>query len=114
MVFVNFMGNPCDGEDESKAENQRADANCIIVCVEEENYKEEPGDIRNLHLPQGQQNFVRSLRNKSDAKVIFVYFGGRPRIFGDMVDNSDAILLAFLPVQMQEKQLWNCYPRIKV
>jgi len=37
------------------------------------------------------------LRDKTNAKIIVVYFGGRPRLLGDIVETADAILLAFLP-----------------
>jgi len=58
---------------------------------------EKPGDIRDLSLAEGQRNFVKRLRESSDAKIIVVSFGGRPRLLGDIVAKSDAILIAFLP-----------------
>ena len=58
---------------------------------------EKPGDIRDLSLPRGQTEFVQSLKASSNAKIIAVYFGGRPRLLGDIVQNADSILIAFLP-----------------
>jgi beta-glucosidase len=40
---------------------------------------------------------VKQLKNESNAKIIVVYFGGRPRLLGDIVDSADSILIAFLP-----------------
>ena len=58
---------------------------------------EKPGDIRDLSLPRGQTEFVQSLKASSNAKIIAVYFGGRPRLLGDIVQNANSILIAFLP-----------------
>lgn len=58
---------------------------------------EKPGDIRDLSLATGQIEFVQSLKNSSNAKIVVVYFGGRPRLLGDIVQNADSILIAFLP-----------------
>lgn len=40
---------------------------------------------------------MKQLKNESNAKIIVVYFGGRPRLLGEVVDNADSILMAFLP-----------------
>jgi beta-glucosidase len=55
-----------------------------VVCVGEENYTEKPGDIRSLELPQGQLELVKAL-SETNAKIILVYFGGRPRLLRQMV-----------------------------
>lgn len=45
----------------------------IIVGIGEENNAEKPGDIRNLHLPQGQIDFVSMLRQRApNASIIVV------------------------------------------
>ncbi len=110
-----------------RAVDQAKGSDVVIVCVGEEAYAEKPGDIRSMYLPQGQQDLVRALK-KAGHKVVLVYFGGRPRLLGDMVvrlcsyciykcndariyetlshtcvllhlrqDNSDAVLIGFLP-----------------
>ena len=61
------------------------DCDVVIVCVGEESYAEKPGDIRSLRLPQGQYELVEGLRENTEAKIILVYFGGRPRLLQDMV-----------------------------
>ena len=69
----------------------------VVVCVGEENYTEKPGDIRSLRLPQGQYELVEALKENTSAKIVLVYFGGRPRLLQDMVDHVDAVLVGFLP-----------------
>jgi beta-glucosidase len=61
-----------------------ATADYVVVCVGEENYAEKPGDIRSLELPQGQLELVKAL-SETNAKIILVYFGGRPRLLRQMV-----------------------------
>lgn len=57
----------------------------IIVCIGEENYTEKPGDIRSLRLPDGQYELVLGLREAApNAKIVLVYFGGRPRLLADI------------------------------
>ena len=71
------------------------DVDYVIVCVGEENYAEKPGDINDLALPEGQRLLVQQLAGK--AKIILVYFGGRPRLLAEIEPLADAILVAFLP-----------------
>lgn len=73
------------------------DADLVVVCVGEEAYTEKPGDIRSLRLPNGQYELVRSLASETDAKIVLVYFGGRPRLLGSMVEHVHAVLIGFLP-----------------
>ena len=76
--------------------NMASQAKYVIVCVGEESYAEKPGDIRSLELPQGQLELVKALSD-TDAKIILVYFGGRPRLLRQMVNLVDAVLVGFLP-----------------
>lgn len=92
---VDILGNSCDEDESSIAARNEADY--IIICVGEENYTEKPGDIRDLQLRQGQIDFVGRMKDSTDAKIIVIYFGGRPRLLKDIVQDADAILLAFLP-----------------
>lgn len=64
---VDILGRECG--DEQPPEN----VDVIIVGIGEENYAEKPGDIRDLHLPRGQIEFVSGLRKRlPDAKIIVV------------------------------------------
>lgn len=69
------------------------DMDVVVVCVGEENYAEKPGDIRSLRLPQGQYELVAGLRQNTDAKIVLVYFGGRPRLLKDMVVRKNPMIL---------------------
>ncbi|GKY96709.1 hypothetical protein MPSEU_000630400 [Mayamaea pseudoterrestris] len=82
----------------ARAIDEAQGVDVIVVCVGEEASTEKPGDIRSLRLPQGQYELVQQLRESvSMAKIVLVYFGGRPRLIGDMVELSDAVMVAFLP-----------------
>ena len=71
----------------------------VIVVVGEVSYAEKPGDVRSLQLSQDQIDLVEELRVTLDEKIkiVVVYVGGRPRLLGSVVKNSDAILASFLP-----------------
>jgi len=101
---VDILGNSCD-EDNSSA-SLRNEADYIIVCVGEENYTEKPGDIRDLQLRQGQIDFVARIKDSTDAKIIVIYFGGRPRLLKSIPNHADAIFLAFLPGPSSGKGLF--------
>eukprot|EP00980_Cylindrotheca_fusiformis_P014730 scaffold4009_cov124-Cylindrotheca_fusiformis.AAC.10 len=80
----------------------------IIVCIGEENYAEKPGDIRSLKLPTGQYDLVAGLRQAApDAKIVAIYFGGRPRLLGEVSKYADAVLLGFLAGPLAGDALWN-------
>lgn len=69
-----------------RAMNQATSSDVIVVCVGEENYTEKPGDIRRLQLPSGQYELVAGLREVApNAKIILLYFGGRPRLLQEIV-----------------------------
>lgn len=58
---------------------------------------EKPGDIRSADLAAGQYELVGYLKQSTKAKIVLVYFGGRPRLLRQVVDSADAILIGFLP-----------------
>lgn len=68
------------------------DMDVVVVCVGEENYAEKPGDIRSLRLPQGQYELVAGLRQNTNAKIVLVHFGGRPRLLKDMVVSTKTMV----------------------
>ena len=66
--------------------NVAKDKDVIVICLGEENYAEKPGDIRSLELPVGQYGLVAGIREAvPQAKIVLVYFGGRPRLLGDVL-----------------------------
>ena len=73
----------------------------VIICIGEENYAEKPGDLvhDDLNLPVGQYDLVKAIALKKNhaTKILLVYFGGRPRLLGSIVDLVDAVIIGFLP-----------------
>lgn len=70
----------------------------VIVSLGEEPYAEKPADIRSLELPTGQYSLVKHIRDRApNAKIVLVYYGGRPRLLCPAVDLVDAVLIGFLP-----------------
>ena len=76
-----------------RATSKATDKDLIIVCVGEESYTEKPGDIRSLRLPQGQYQLVEGLQQtkKAGAKLVLLYFGGRPKLLETMVVSCNFI-----------------------
>ncbi|KAI7889259.1 glycoside hydrolase family 3 domain protein, partial [Mucor mucedo] len=109
-VHVEYMtGFDIDGLDENMAQVIEAakDFDALVVCVGEHVYSESrfylnfypivPGNIHDIKLPQGQIDHVAQLANKTEIPLITVLLEGRPRVLETIHDNSDAILLAYLP-----------------
>lgn len=93
------IGGPDDNMPLSIKSATENDADYIIVCVGEEAYTEKPGDISDLAIRPGQVLLVEELAKvkKPSAKIILIYFGGRPRLLSQMEPLVDAILVGFLP-----------------
>jgi beta-glucosidase len=64
----------------------------VVICIGEEAYTEKPGDIRSMELPKGQYELVDFVKQNTNAKVLLVYFGGRPRLLQKVVVSSIAII----------------------
>eukprot|EP01039_Chlorochromonas_danica_P006556 gene6556-7232_t len=70
----------------------------VVVCLGEGAYAEKPGDIDDLTLPSGQLDYVTQLAAYNSSKtIITIMIAGRPRLFGSVVDVSQAVLLAMQP-----------------
>lgn len=67
-----------------------------VICIGEEAYCETPGNIDDLNLPDAQFELVSAIQ-KSNTPVVLVLVEGRPRIITPMVEDSKAILMAYLP-----------------
>lgn len=67
-----------------------------IVCIGEAAYCETPGNIHDLTLPQAQSDLVAAIQ-KTGTPVVLVLVEGRPRIITPLVDEAQAILMAYLP-----------------
>ncbi|MFQ5708964.1 MAG: glycoside hydrolase family 3 N-terminal domain-containing protein [bacterium] len=67
-----------------------------IACIGEAPYCETPGNIDDLTLPKAQADLVAAIE-KTGTPVVLVLVEGRPRVITDLVDDSESILLAYLP-----------------
>lgn len=90
--------------------NEAADADIVIACIGLTNMLEgesmdaiasnDRGDIPNLSLPASQIDFIRTLKEKVDAKgkkLIVVVTGGSPILLGEVRQYADALLYAWYP-----------------
>ncbi|MCK5078057.1 MAG: glycoside hydrolase family 3 C-terminal domain-containing protein, partial [Calditrichia bacterium] len=82
--------------DVKKAVDTAKESDVIIACIGEPVYCETPGNIDDLSLPDAQLNLVKQLQ-KTGKPVVLVLVEGRPRIITPVVENSAAILMAYLP-----------------
>ncbi len=71
-------------------------ADVVVACLGEDAYCETPGNITDLTLPEAQLNLVKALQ-ATGKPVVLVLIEGRPRIIRSIVEDSRAIVLAFLP-----------------
>ncbi|MCH8837899.1 MAG: glycoside hydrolase family 3 C-terminal domain-containing protein [Candidatus Marinimicrobia bacterium] len=90
------------GSEHEQAVNIKAAADAAkrvdvaVVCIGEAPYCETPGNIHDLTLPQAQSDLVAAIQ-KTGTPVVLVLVEGRPRIITPLVDDAQAILLAYLP-----------------
>jgi beta-glucosidase len=68
----------------------------IILCLGEATYCEFNGNLNNLMIDKLQQDLA-DIVFESNKPVIFVYFGGRPKIITSIVERSKVVILGFLP-----------------
>jgi len=72
------------------------DVDVIVACLGEKTYCETVGNIDDLSLPSIQYRLVKELR-KLGKPIVGILIEGRPRIIKDIVDDLDAIMMAYLP-----------------
>ncbi len=89
-----------EGGGHEKAVNAAAEAaktmDVAVVCIGEAPYAEGAGNIHDLTLPQAQSDLVAAIE-KTGTPVVLVLVEGRPRIITPLVDDAQAILMAYLP-----------------
>lgn len=71
-------------------------SDAIVVCVGEQPATEKPGDINSLDLEKAQLDYVKQLQ-ETGKPVILVLIVNRPRIVSEIVEGSDAVLMAYQP-----------------
>jgi len=94
---TDILGQDCEPQSIAKAVEAAKLADVVVVCLGEETYAEKPGDIRSLSLPRRQYDLVDALSSQTKASIVLVYFGGRPRLLNEIIDQVDAVLVGFLP-----------------
>ncbi len=67
-----------------------------IVCIGENPYCELIGNIDDLTMTQSQLKLAKAIE-ETGVPVVLVLVEGRPRIINGIVDDVDAILMAYLP-----------------
>ncbi len=67
-----------------------------IIVLGEATYTETPGNIHDLALPTAQLQLAATIAN-TGTPVVLVLVEGRPRIITPIVDDAQAILMAYLP-----------------
>jgi beta-glucosidase len=68
----------------------------IVACIGEPPYCETPGNIDDLTMSAPQLQLVQALA-KTGKPVVVVLVEGRPRVIRPIVDDTKAILMAYLP-----------------
>jgi len=81
-----------EGTDEAAA----AAADVILVVVAEKPYAEMMGDRKELDVPEEDRARVRRAR-ASGKPVVTVLYSGRPLILGSVLEDSHALVAAWLP-----------------
>lgn len=79
-----------------KAVSEAKNSDVVILCLGEAAYCESPGNIYDLKLDQAQLDLANKMIS-TGKPVILVLLEGRPRIVTKIAENSNAVLVAFLP-----------------
>jgi len=90
---VDFDGNAVD-VNAAVADAKKVDV--VVLCLGENSYAETPGNINDLALPRGQQEFAEQLY-ATGTPVILVLIEGRGRIVRQIVPGARGILMAYWP-----------------
>jgi beta-glucosidase len=83
-------------EDIDAAVKAAKKSDVIVLCLGENSYAENPGNIDDLDLPSAQIDLANALA-ATGKPVILVMTEGRPRIITPIEDKSAATIMAYLP-----------------
>ncbi|UCG59373.1 MAG: glycoside hydrolase family 3 C-terminal domain-containing protein [Phycisphaerales bacterium] len=72
------------------------DADTIIACLGEPTYCETPGNIDDLTMSRPQLELIERLAG-TGKPIVLVLVEGRPRVIRTIVDDVQAVLMAYLP-----------------
>lgn len=84
--------------DVAKAVAAAANVDVIVACIGEPPYCETPGNINDLTMTEPQLKLVREMA-AAGKPIVLVLVEGRPRVIRTIVDNAQAVLMAYLPGQ---------------
>jgi beta-glucosidase len=83
-------------EDIDAAVKAAKKSDVIVLCLGENSYAENPGNIDNLDLPSAQLDLANALA-ATGKPVILIMTEGRPRIITPIEGKSAATIMAYLP-----------------
>lgn len=83
-------------EDVDAAVRAAEDVDVAVVTLGEGAYAETPGNIADLELPDAQQTLLRRVTS-TGTPVVLLLVEGRPRLIGDGVEETNAVLVAYNP-----------------
>jgi beta-glucosidase len=72
------------------------EADYVILCLGEDSYCEDEGNIQDLYLDERQTNLALALA-ETGTPVVLILAEGRPRLISRFADNIPAIVGAFYP-----------------
>ncbi|MBN2129095.1 MAG: glycoside hydrolase family 3 C-terminal domain-containing protein, partial [Sedimentisphaerales bacterium] len=72
------------------------DVDAVVACIGEPTYCETPGNIDDLTMSAPQLKLVTELA-RTGKPVVLVLVQGRPRVIRPIVDDAEAIVMAYLP-----------------
>lgn len=79
-----------------KAVSEAMNSDVVIICLGEPAYCETPGSIFDLTLNKAQLELANKII-ATGKPVILVMLEGRPRVFTEIANNADGVVLGFLP-----------------
>ena len=79
-----------------QAVDQATKHDLVVLALGENTYTETAGNIESLNLPYPQYQLARAIF-MTGKPVVLVTFGGRPRVISEIAENSQAVVLGFLP-----------------
>ena len=109
IVFEEIGGMDFGAEDIQRVVKgaRAARAEVAVLFLGEMPYTELAGNIGDLRLPDNQLELVTQVA-ATGIQVVGVFIEGRPRTFSQVENNMDAVVMAYLPGDLEPMQLHGC------